>query len=77
MTDRKLAKILDEHRDALMAIDGVIGIGLGLFADEPVIQIFVSPSSDREVIRQGVDTLVAGAPVELISMTTPSAQGTA
>lgn len=74
----KLSAVLDEHRDALTRLDGVIGSGVGLSAGDAadnaavVIQIFVSPSASRKTVeRQVAQILGREYPMEVVYMPVP------
>ena len=43
MTGRDINAVLDEHDDALLAIDGVVGVAVGLLKDEktPCLKLLV------------------------------------
>lgn len=73
MADIEPAAVLDRHRDALMAIPGVVGVALGQSGSGPVIQLFVSPSADQGFVRRQAIALVADAPLSVVSMHTPTA----
>jgi hypothetical protein len=75
MVDQELAALLDRYQDALMSIPGVVGVGLGQTGDGPVIQLFVQPSTDRNLVQRQVSALVGDAPVALVGMLPPDAQG--
>lgn len=74
----RLSAVLDERRQELESVAGVVGAGIG-FASEShrvVIQIFVgSPSLVDEVQQQVADLVGAGTPVETVFMPTPAADG--
>ncbi len=42
-----LRKALEKHRDELMAMTGVVGVGEGIFDGKPCIKIFVARKSPR------------------------------
>lgn len=73
MVDHELTAVLEQHREALMAIEGVVGVGLGETGTGPTIQLFVSPTVNQELVRRRAVALVADAPLSLVSMSTPTA----
>lgn len=73
MVDHELTSVLDQHREALMAIEGVIGVGLSETDTGPTIQLFVSPSVNQELVHRRAVALVADVPLSLVSMSTPTA----
>lgn len=75
MTDQDLAAVLERHRDALMAIPGVVGVAVGRRDDTPVIQVFVLPAADQGLARRRAAELLADTPMDLVPMQQPEAQG--
>ena len=73
MVDQDLAFALDRHRDDLMAISGVVGIGLSETATGSTIQLFVSPSVDQGHVLRQARAVVADIPLLLVSVGTPTA----
>lgn len=76
----RLSALLDERRDELESVAGVVGAGIGFAAEgEPeqvVIQVFVgSPSLVDEVQQQVAGLVGEGTPVETVFMPTPAADG--
>jgi ERCC4-type nuclease len=41
MTAMKIKEVLGKYKDSLMSISGVVGIGQGLYNDEPCIKVFL------------------------------------
>ena len=41
MARKPLERVLEEHREQLMALPGVVGTAMGLCAGEPCIKVFV------------------------------------
>jgi hypothetical protein len=77
----RLSAALDEHRDELTRLPGVIGTGVGLSGARDredaavVIQIFVSPSTPREVVEQQAARILGReSPIEVVQMPLPQAQ---
>jgi hypothetical protein len=72
-----LAQLLEQRRDALEALPGVIGTAVGAGGeggDEPAIHLYVTPRSDAAHVRDAAGRLLEGAPVEVIEMEQPQAQ---
>lgn len=42
VSEKNIETILRNHRDTLMAIDGIVGIGQGLCNGDPCIKVFVA-----------------------------------
>lgn len=61
--------VLEQHRDELMAIEGVIGSGIG----EHGIQVFVASVDDVERVSNEVWELLGGAPATVIVSNVPEA----
>ena len=62
MTAKTIEEVLKEHTDALMAIDGVVGVAQGLCNDEDCIKVYViemTPELEKKIPRQ-----LDGYPVE-------------
>lgn len=50
--DRPIAEVMSDHRDTLMGIEGVTGIGEGLCDEQPCIRVFVvrrTPEIEEEI----------------------------
>lgn len=47
----QLVRMLDSRRERLHALPAVVGTGVGLRGDEPVVQIFVAGRPDAELER--------------------------
>jgi len=75
MTDQDLAAVLEQHQEALMAILGVVGVGLGRRDDAPVIQIFVLPVADQDLARRRAAEILPDTPMDFVPMQQPEAQG--
>jgi hypothetical protein len=81
MQDAILSAVLDQHRDELTRLSGVIGTGVGLPEagsgdSAAVIQIFVSQAAPREIIEQQATRILGREyPVEVIQMSVPQAEG--
>ena len=41
MAQKPLERVLEEHREQLMALPGVVGTAMGLCSGEPCIKVFV------------------------------------
>lgn len=52
------------HTEALMAIPGVVGVGVGETAGKPVIRVFVERRTDE--VRERVPASLDGHPVEVV-----------
>lgn len=63
------------HRDQLMALPGVIGVGVGGTDVEAVVQIFQSGELAEETERRARE-LVGGAPVSFVGLSLPEAHST-
>jgi hypothetical protein len=79
MPARSLADILEERRDAVEALPGVIGTAVGASAKdagagESAIHVYVAPDAEAERVRAEAERLLEGAPVELLDMERPEAQ---
>ncbi len=64
-TSKTLKQIVEEHRDAIMKIRGVIGVGVGLSPSEPdrrCILVYTT-TSDRP---SGLPDAIEGHPVEIV-----------
>ncbi len=66
MDEGELERILDRHRDRLMAVAGVEAIGIGLSPAEPgVPRILVYASHE---LRPDFPTEIEGAPITVIRL---------
>jgi len=79
MPDRDLHELLDQHRNALEGLPGVIGTAVGASlrgdrADALAVHLYVTPGVDTDGVRAEADRLLEGAPVEVIETEMPEAQ---
>lgn len=56
MPTRSIDEVLSAHRDSLMAVAGVVGIGQGLCEGEPCIRVYAAEMTP-EIERRVPDTL--------------------
>lgn len=76
---RGLDELLEEHRDAVEGLAGVIGTATGLSLRSPAtdasaIHVYVAPGADADRVRAEAESLLEGASVEVIEMEPPEAQ---
>ncbi len=74
----RLSAALDERRDELESIPGVVGSGVGLASEgateHVVVQVFVgSPSLVNELRQKVAETIGEGMPIETVFLPTPTA----
>jgi hypothetical protein len=67
----ELARALDDHRNELQRLPGVVGTGVGIptAADRPphpVIQVFVRSPEDVEDVRRWVQRILHETPAEVV-----------
>ena len=63
MTTRPIEAVLDEHTSALMALPGVVGIGIGGRDAERWINVYVARTSAD--LRRRLPTTLDGHPVKV------------
>ncbi len=54
----KFHKVLEQHRDELMAMSGVVGVGEGIYGGKPCIKVFVVKKSIK--VLQGIPAYLEG-----------------
>jgi hypothetical protein len=79
MPSRSLDELLEERRDAVEGLPGVIGTATGVSlrspaTDAPAIHVYVAPGVDANSVRAEAESLLEGASVEVIEMEPPEAQ---
>ena len=79
MPSHGLDELLEERRDAVEGLPGVIGTATGASlrspaADALVIHVYVAPGVDADRVRAEAERLLEGASVEVIEMEMPEAQ---
>jgi hypothetical protein len=53
---RGVEQVLAQHRDALMAVPGVVGTAIGASGGRPCIRVFVDPARfDARVLEPAID----------------------
>jgi hypothetical protein len=75
--ERELGRVLEEHREALFGVPGVVGTGVGARAGEggPVIHVYVAGAGDVQRAGTAVRRILAGHEVEVLVAGVPEAQG--
>ena len=71
-----LTDALRRHEQALLAIPGVTGCGIGMAADgtaRPVIQVFVGAAGDGDAVAGAVADVLGPRPFDVVVMSPPSA----
>ena len=72
MTQAEALRLVEDRRDALLALDGVTGVGVGADTDgATVVQVFHDPSVGATPLASRVRALLGDAPVALIGMAAP------
>jgi hypothetical protein len=61
VSSEAVAKALEKHRDALMALPGVVGTGQGLCDNQPCIKVFVTQHSPD--LGERIQAILKGYPV--------------
>jgi hypothetical protein len=79
MPARGLDELLEERRDAVEGLAGVIGTAVGASlrgsgADALAIHVYVNPGADANRVRAEAERLLEGASVEVIETEMPQAQ---
>jgi len=79
MPARDLEKLLEQRRDAVESLSGVIGTAVGARlrgegADALAVHVYVAPGVDTGAVRAEAERLLHGAPIEVIEMEMPTAQ---
>jgi hypothetical protein len=73
----RLTAALHEHEEALLAIPGVTGCGVGLathgHGDRIVIQVFVPSQALIDLVQRKAIELLGAYPVEIVVMPIPDA----
>lgn len=70
-----LADVLKRHGDEIQALPGVVGYAIGAGSSgEPAIHVYVESEAAAEQSGSGARALLAPAPVEVITMSTPEAE---
>lgn len=64
MSEKSIQEVLKEHTDALMAIEGVVGVGQGLCNDKDCIKVFVVEKTAE--LEQKIPDELDGFPVEIV-----------
>lgn len=64
MPEKPIEIVLKEHTDALMAIEGVVGVGQGLCNDKDCIKVFVVEKTAE--LEQKIPDELDGFPVEIV-----------
>ena len=63
MPEREMGEILKEHTDEMMALPGVVGIGIGELQGSPCIMVFVVEKSS-EVLSK-IPNSLEGYPIQV------------
>lgn len=65
---REAEKVLADHKDKLMEIPGVVGIGIGLTekGDQPAIHLFVNVEVTGGAIPSAIPSEIGNVPVRII-----------
>lgn len=73
-----VAKILEQHEDALMALPNVQGVGLGEKGGQPAIKVFVSRKVPKDALAENemVPAQLDGVPTDVEEVGTVSVQVT-
>lgn len=79
MSARGLDELLEERRDAVEGLPGVIGTAVGAGfrgpgADASAIHVYVATGVDADRVRAQAERLLEAASVEVIEMEMPEAQ---
>jgi hypothetical protein len=61
MAGKAIEQVQEEHTDEWMAIDGVEGVGIGLFEDRPCIKILSSKKAEE--LRSKIPSTIENYPV--------------
>ncbi len=64
MQNRAIETVLDEHAKELMAIPGVVGVGIGKCGDTPCIRVMVS--ENNETIARNVPSRIEGHKTDIV-----------
>jgi hypothetical protein len=64
MENRPIETVLDEHAKELMAIPGVVGVGIGKCGDTPCIRVMVS--ENNETIAKNVPPRIEGHKTDIV-----------
>jgi len=60
---RAIEQVLERHRDALMAVPGVVGTAIGVCDGQPCIRVFVTDG--RTVDRSALPSALEGFPISV------------
>jgi uncharacterized protein YggL (DUF469 family) len=64
VSESQIDEALDSHRDELLAVSGVQGVGRGECEGRPCIRVFVSDTT--QAARERIMSILEGFPVEIV-----------
>lgn len=65
MTDASVRAVLARHREPLMAVEGVVGTGVGECGGEPCIRVLVERRTPA--VERGIPDRLEGVKVEVVT----------